>query len=102
MLLPFVSVGLEEGDLVAARGQRPDDPAVIGRGAVPVGRNQARAVEGDIQSGASAWPPATAGFGLFQAAADIQQLIDAMGAGVPGLDGCEPRTGQRRRDRSDR
>ena len=49
MLLPLVGVGLEEGDLVPARRQRLEQPAIIGGGAVPVGRDQARAVEADPQ-----------------------------------------------------
>jgi hypothetical protein len=48
--LPVIDVGLVEGDLVAARGERPQDPAVIGRCAVPVGRQQARSVKGDLHA----------------------------------------------------
>ena len=50
VLLALVGVGLVEGDLVAARGECADDPAVVGGRAVPVGGDQARAEEGDIQS----------------------------------------------------
>jgi hypothetical protein len=49
VLLPIERVGLVEGDAVAARGERPEDAAVVGGRAVPVGRDQARPEEGDCQ-----------------------------------------------------
>ena len=52
VLLPFEGVGLVEGDAVAALGERPQDAAVVGGGAVPVGGDEARSEEGDFQSGA--------------------------------------------------
>ena len=51
--LALERIGLEEGDLVAARRERLEDAAVVGRRAVPVGREQARAVERDPHAAAS-------------------------------------------------
>ena len=52
-LLPVEDVGLVEGDVVAKRGERLQQAAIIGGGAVPVRRQQARPVEGDVHSAAS-------------------------------------------------
>ena len=53
VLLPVEGVGLVEGDAVAARREVAEQAAVIGRGAVPVGGQQARSVERDPHSATS-------------------------------------------------
>src|SRR3712207_1506295 len=50
MLLPVEGVGLVEGDGVAAPGEVAQQAAVVSGGAVPIGRQQARAVEGDLHA----------------------------------------------------
>src|SRR6185437_9049611 len=47
--LSLESVGLEEGDLMAALMQLPDQAPVVSRRAIPVGRYQARAEKRDLQ-----------------------------------------------------
>ena len=50
VLLPVEGVGLVEGDVVAVGGEGGEDAAVIGRGPVPVARQEAGAVEGDLHA----------------------------------------------------
>src|SRR5690606_41285528 len=49
MLLPVVSVRLVEHDVVSAVMQGANDPAVVGRRAVPIRRDQARSEHGDVR-----------------------------------------------------
>src|SRR5690606_17376085 len=61
MLLPVEGVGLVEGDLVAPPGECREKAPIVGSGAVPIGGEQARAVEGHLHAATSAdgariWP----------------------------------------------
>ena len=66
---------------MAALVQRADDPAVVGRRAVPVGRDEARAEEGDLHLLRRLPPLRSARLGSL--VNDVQQLVDPVRAGVP-------------------
>src|SRR5690606_2666304 len=53
VLLPLVDVRLVEGDVIAAPCQRMQQSTIVGGGAIPVGRQEARTVESDLHSAAS-------------------------------------------------
>src|SRR6185437_1748517 len=55
MRLTVECIGLVEGDVVAAAREIAQEPAVIRRGAVPVGRQQAGAVERDLHAGTASF-----------------------------------------------
>ena len=99
MALPVEDVGLVEGDVVAERGERPQQAAIVGGGAVPVGRQQARTVEGDVHFAASCcWSIPS-----WRAAAgrdDCQQFVHPMRAGMALADGLAGRSPRARRARS--
>ena len=88
VLLAVEGVGLVEGDVVAMRRQRLEDAAIIGRGAVPVGRQQARSVEGDFHAAslAGGWREVAAR----EAGDDREQLVDPVRAAMPRADRLEP------------
>ncbi len=73
VLLPVEGVGFVEGDAVAAPGEVAQQAAIVGGGAVPVGGQQARSVEGDLHAVISA------GSGRRSRRHDRQQLLGAMG-----------------------
>jgi hypothetical protein len=52
MALSVERVGFEECDVVTERRQGPENAAVVGRGAIPVGRQQAGPVHRDLHSAA--------------------------------------------------
>ena len=54
VLLPFEGVGLVESDPMATLGEVADDAAVVGGRAVPVGGDEARSEEGDVEAAAHA------------------------------------------------
>ena len=90
VVLAVESVGLVEGDVVAARGEIAGEAAVIGGRAVPVGGQEARSVEGDLHADIS-----TAGACAMRRFRDGQKLVDAVGAGVTLPDRLEAARGQR-------
>ncbi len=69
MALPVEGVGLVEGDVVAVPRQLAQHAAIVGRRAVPVRRQQAGAVEGDLHAAVSR----TWSFG--RAGGDGEQLV---------------------------
>ena len=59
VLLALVGVRLEEGDAVPALVERADEPAVVRRRAVPVGRDEAGGEPGDPHAAASSGRPSS-------------------------------------------
>ena len=55
MLMPIERVRFVEDDIVAMPRQRRQDAAVIGRRPVPIGGQQAGAVESDLHAGTPVW-----------------------------------------------
>ena len=87
MLLAVEGVGLVERDLVPVARHLAQEAAIIGGRAVPVGRQKARTVEGDLHCAASRPTRRHAA----QARDDLLQLLRAMRARVPRADRLEAR-----------